>query len=192
MPRGLQDYLRAEATMNTCTVTQQTAARGSRSACFWGLIISTSVTTGCLPILERIYETPEIAGAVHRSGVPMPGLELVLADVQAGQSCVTSAARTRTDDIGQFRFSARTRWAPVLLLLPVHQMQHWQMCILAGDSLRELVDASSYQMGTGVRAVTLRCDLAKLSQDTTGLPGLARWNDPLRDSAPCSGVPPHE
>lgn len=140
---------------------------------------------GCLPIPERIYETPAVEGRLLRGGTPQPGAVVVLADLDAGASCAAPSTRTRTDTAGRFSFAARYRTSPFTLLLGVHQSQEWLLCTDAQGERAELARVSDYVMGGGAAAVRLTCELDRLADGTAIPPGYSGWNDPARDHAPC-------
>lgn len=152
------------------------------------VVIAALTASGCLPIPERVYDTPEIQGSIRKDRAPIANIAIALVDKDTNASCNSPTARTLTDSSGSFFFQKRTHWLPFFVLLPVHQSQEWSLCVQVGGGTVELADTWSYQMGSGVERVRLKCEIARLSDSTALKKGLATWNDPVRSDAPCVDV----
>ena len=140
--------------------------------------------SACLPIPERINDTPAIRGQIVRAGTPVSHAPIALADRNDDASCAAPTLRAVTDAAGMFSFPRRTHWATGSVL-GAHTSQRWSLCLDAEGKTLELARASSHRMGGGPSTVRLRCELSRLADSTRAEFGTSPWNDPLRESAPC-------
>jgi hypothetical protein len=93
----------------------------------------------CLPIPERVYDTPDVAVQVLAAGAPVIGDSIILADPSADGTCVNPvlSAGGRTDDQGRFQFTAQSHRDRVTTV-PAYHNQTWNGFLRATAPCRYL------------------------------------------------------
>ena len=68
----------------------------------------------CLPIPNRVRDTPEINGQVLEAGNPIPGMELTVSPRESIESvppsCPAGAVHMKADSLGIFQAPAHRHW----------------------------------------------------------------------------------
>ncbi len=131
-----------------------------------GLVLVAAATwAGCLPIPNRIRDTPEVSGQILERGKPLARAELGVLPrdglESAPPSCAAAPVRARTDDIGAFSAEAHRRWLWWMFLLgeSPEWRREWWLCVRP-DSGGARWRVAYKTLSNTWEPVRISCDLA--------------------------------
>jgi hypothetical protein len=142
------------------------------------------LTAGCLPIPNRVRDTPDLRGELTVDGQALAGADVSVEPVQNNFSlppiaCGTSGHSVRTDSAGAFNAPARRHWEPWIPLVgeSPEWSRHWRICLFAarpGEPAEwQLLWDGQTNLGT---PLLLDCDIASPWKTDT----LAGWSGRCR------------
>ena len=142
------------------------------------------LAAGCLPIPNRVRDTPDLRGEFTVNGNAISGAGVSVDPVKDDFSlppiaCGTSANQVRTDSSGAFTAPARHHWEPWISLVgeSPEWSRHWRICIFAtrpGEPAQwQLLWDGRTNLGT---PLWLDCDIASPWKTDT----LAGWRGRCR------------
>jgi hypothetical protein len=108
-----------------------------RLRCLPGLLLP-ALTTACLPIPNRVRDTPDLRGVLTVDGKALVGADVRVEPVKNDYSvppiaCGAGGQSVRTDSTGMFTAPAQRHWEPWVFLLGESPTwnRHWRVCIFA-------------------------------------------------------------
>lgn len=142
------------------------------------------LTAGCLPIPNRVRDTPDLRGELTVDGQALAGADVSVEPVKNNFSlppiaCGTSGHSVRTDSAGAFNAPARRHWEPWIPLVgeSPEWSRHWRICLFAarpGEPAEwQLLWDGQTNLGT---PLLLDCDIASPWKTDT----LAGWSGRCR------------
>ncbi len=129
------------------------------------IIAHALIMQACLPIPNRVADTPSIEGELRVDGRPLAGADLAL-EPRTGPSdtirvCENAPVRLRTDRAGQFSAAPHRHWEMWLSFIGEAPEWHrpWRLCRPAGGPTRSIVWEAIFETWSNAwDSVRIICD----------------------------------
>ena len=94
-------------------------------------MLAVALSTGCVPRMQP--DIPELTGIVERSGSPVAGATILVAERWAQAPCSSARPVAETDHLGRFAFKGKRSLH--LAVVAADPKQYWEMCVQIGEKV---------------------------------------------------------